>query len=112
MERTGSAVCEWCGAELPERQGRGRKRKFCSSSCKQRAYEQRNAVEGSSIPADAVILRPEKACELRDRLFELRCAAEDIATAHSEGAQAGEIAGLCEELVAMARRIERLRYEG
>ncbi|WP_092148358.1 hypothetical protein [Corynebacterium mycetoides] len=101
--------CLWCGRDLPPHEGRGRRRKFCSASCKQRAYEQRNAVSGTRVPVQAVIMRPEKAEELRDSLFELRCAAEDIATAHTEGADSGEVAQLCEELVNMAKRIERLR---
>ena len=106
---TMSPTCQWCGVELPPHEGRGRKRKFCSSSCKQRAYEQRASVSGTSIPAQAVILAPERADDLRDQLFQLRCAAEDIATAHREGADQREIAELCEELVSMAKRVERLR---
>ncbi|MGG6497048.1 UNVERIFIED_CONTAM: hypothetical protein NY603_29425, partial [Bacteroidetes bacterium 56_B9] len=83
--------------------GRGRPRKFCSPSCKQRAYEQRNNVAGTQIPADAVILTPEKADRLRDGLFELRCCAQDVATAASESASPEEIEELCAELVTLAR---------
>ncbi|WP_410493200.1 hypothetical protein [Corynebacterium tuberculostearicum] len=46
---------------------------------------------------------------MRDGLFELRCSAEDINTAAEEGASAQELADLCEELVALARRLEGLR---
>ena len=46
---------------------------------------------------------------LKDELFELRCAAEDIATASSEGAPAADIRELCDELVHLAKRIEKLR---
>lgn len=101
-------TCEWCGKEVVQ-SGRGRPRKFCSSSCKQRAYEQRNNVVGTPIPADAVIMTPERAQNVRDGLFELRCSAEDIATAASEGATAEEINELCAELVTLARRLETLR---
>jgi len=45
---------------------------------------------------------------MRDKLFELRCAAEDIATATNEGAGAAEIQSLCDELVTMAKKLERL----
>ncbi|AKK11068.1 hypothetical protein CUTER_05355 [Corynebacterium uterequi] len=54
-------------------------------------------------------MSPEKASRLRDNLFTLRCAAEDIATASSEGAPASDITALAWELVALARRIEKLR---
>ncbi|WP_435384032.1 hypothetical protein [Corynebacterium auris] len=104
-----AATCQWCGAELPEQKGRGRRRKYCSESCKQRAYEQRNGVSGTGIPDNAVILHPDRAGRMRDRLFELRCAAEDIATAHAEGASPTEIRHLCDELVEIARSLEKLR---
>ncbi|WP_235923053.1 hypothetical protein [Corynebacterium lizhenjunii] len=102
------ATCQWCGKELPA-PGRGRPRKFCSASCKQRAYEQRNNVQGTPIPADAVIMTRARANGLRDGLFELRCSAEDIATAVREGAGNEEVVDLCEELVALARRLEELK---
>ncbi|MCK7676495.1 hypothetical protein M0E84_00330 [Corynebacterium sp. CCM 9186] len=102
------ATCQWCQGPVPE-QGRGRPRKYCSHSCRQRAYEQRSRVSGTSIPADAVIMRPEKAERLADLLFELRCAAEDIATAVDEDSPVEEIRGLCAELVTLARRAEHLR---
>ncbi|MDO5031606.1 hypothetical protein [Corynebacterium sp.] len=103
-----AATCQWCGKDIAQG-GRGRPRKFCSASCKQRAYEQRHNVVGTSIPAEAVILTPERADALRDGLFELRCSAEDIATAAAEGGSPEEISELCEELVALARRLEELR---
>ncbi|GEA43783.1 hypothetical protein Cst04h_19530 [Corynebacterium striatum] len=102
------ASCQWCGKEIPQG-GRGRPRKFCSASCKQRAYEQRNNVSGTSIPKNAVIMTPERADELRDGLFELRCSAEDVAMAAKEGADGDELQELCSELVALARRLEELR---
>ena len=54
-------------------------------------------------------MRPEKAERLTDLLFELRCAAEDIATAAEENSPADEIRELCAELVTLARRTEHLR---
>ncbi len=101
-------TCAWCSADIAQ-VGRGRPRKYCSPSCRQRAYEQRHNVSGSAIPAEAVIIHPDKADVLRDQLFELRCSAEDIATAVSEGADGQEIRGLADELVALARKIEKMR---
>nr|WP_084481996.1 hypothetical protein [Corynebacterium maris] len=104
------ATCAWCGVEIAQ-SGRGRPRKFCRASCRQRAYTQRNNVSlsGSTISPDSVIMQPDRYQLLKDELFELRCAAEDIATASSEGASAGEIRDLCDELVHLAKRIEKLR---
>lgn len=51
----------------------------------------------------------ERAERLQDSLFELRCSAEDIATAAREGAGGEELQELCTELVDLARTIEKLR---
>ncbi|MDU0477668.1 hypothetical protein QVA66_00250 [Staphylococcus chromogenes] len=101
-------TCAWCGKPI-ETTGRGRPKKYCGHSCRQRAYEQRNGVSGTNIPADAVILHPHRVTELKDSLFELRCAAEDIATAAAEDASAEEMRILCDELVSLARSVEQLR---
>ncbi|MCL2534130.1 MAG: hypothetical protein FWE39_08190 [Nocardiaceae bacterium] len=100
--------CVWCGRDVAS-VGVGRRRRYCRQSCRQRAYEQRNAVKGTSIPADAVVLTAEEAAALSDRMFELRCAAEDIATAIAEDSDRTELTDLADRLVAMARDAERYR---
>lgn len=102
-------VCAWCGKEIPVNRGRGRKRKYCGPSCKQRAYEQRTMLAGTAVEDDAVILNRNKVAEIRDRLYALRCAAEDIRTASAEGASADDLAPLCDELVGLAQQLEKLR---
>lgn len=46
---------------------------------------------------------------LQDRLFQLRCAAEDVATAVKDDADAAELASLTDELVSAAKSAEQLR---
>lgn len=87
----------------------GRHRKYCSQSCRQRAYEQRNQLKGTSIPTDAVIYTAESATQLHDDLFELRCAAEDIRTAAKDGEDHDTLLALSEELLQLARRVEKIR---
>lgn len=87
----------------------GRRRRYCRQSCRQRAYEQRSAVKGTAIPEDSVVLSAAEALDLADRSFAARCAAEDVATAIREGAEADELAQLCDEMVSLARDAERLR---
>lgn len=87
----------------------GRRRKYCKRSCRQRAYEQRALTEGTSIPADAVILTQTEVNDFGDRLFALRCAAEDLATAVDERADTGTLADLAADVVTLARAAERLR---
>ncbi|NMO00016.1 hypothetical protein HH308_02170 [Gordonia sp. TBRC 11910] len=101
-------ACAWCGATIVDSE-RGRRRKYCKQSCRQRAYEQRTLTEGTSIPADAMILAPDELESFRDRLFELRCAAEDLATAVAEGAGSDEVTRLCDDVVTRATQAERFR---
>lgn len=87
----------------------GRRRKYCKRSCRQRAYEQRALVEGTSIPADAVILSASDVADFGDRMFTLRCAAEDLATAVTENADRATLGELADTVADLAREAERLR---
>lgn len=66
-------------------------------------------VKGTAIPQDATVLSAQEAAAVADRAFEVRCAAEDVATALAEGAGSGELMVLVGELVRLARDAERLR---
>lgn len=96
--RTRPQPCRWCGREVADA-GLGRRRQYCRQSCRQRAYEQRTLVKGTAVPADAVVLSVDEAAELSDRLYQVRCAAEDVATAVDEGAPVAELRQLCGELM-------------
>lgn len=89
--------------------GVGRRRQYCRQSCRQRAYEQRALVKGTSLAADSVVLTAAEAAELSDRVFEVRCAAEDVATAVEEGADAPELRRLCDALVRAAKAADGWR---
>lgn len=108
-QRGETPTCAWCGKEIPVNTGRGRKRKYCGASCKQRAYEQRTMLAGTTVDADALILSRSRVEEIRDRLYALRCAAEDVRTASAEGASPGELGALCDDLVGLAKQLEKLR---
>lgn len=101
-------ACAWCGSAVAD-SDMGRRRKYCKRSCRQRAYEQRALVAGTSIPDDAVILTPLDVADFGDRMFALRCAAEDLATAVAEAADSETLSGLAEGLLELARDAERLR---
>jgi hypothetical protein len=87
----------------------GRRRQYCRQSCRQRAYEQRALVKGSAIPVDAVVLSADEAAELSDRVYQVRCAAEDVATAVDEGAATDELRELCDALVQAAKAADGWR---
>ena len=83
--------------------GLGRRRQYCRQSCRQRAYEQRAQVKGTSLAPDVVVLTADEAADLSDRVYQVRCAAEDIATALKEGADNAELTDLCEVLLRAAK---------
>lgn len=108
MSRRVLSSCLWCGREIADTEI-GRRRRYCRQSCRQRAYEHRKGLEGTGIPEDAVVLSAQEAADLADRWFAARCAAEDVATAVTEGADPSELAELTANLVALAKDAERLR---
>jgi len=106
--------CRWCGRDVTDI-GMGRRRQYCRQSCRQRAYEQRaslNRVGVAAVPSDAVVLSADDAADLSDRVYQVRCAAEDVATALDEGAGATELRGLCDVLILAARAADGWRRVG
>jgi hypothetical protein len=107
--REGARHCAWCGRRLPDTGRIGRPRRYCAQPCRQRAYERRAAVQRGGLPEDAVVLSSAELADLQDRLFQLRCAAEDVVTAVEDGADAPELRKLAAEVVDNAKALERLR---
>lgn len=101
--------CAWCGRRLPGSGRIGRPRRYCAQPCRQRAYERRAALQRGGLPEDAVVLSTAELADLQDRLFQLRCAAEDVVTAAQDGAENEELRKLAAELVESAKGLERLR---
>jgi len=66
-------------------------------------------VKGTSLAPDAVVLSADEAAELADRVYQVRCAAEDVATAIDEGADPAELRDLCEALMRAAKAADGWR---
>ncbi|WP_082459704.1 MULTISPECIES: hypothetical protein [unclassified Mycobacterium] len=115
--RTHPQPCRWCGRDVSDA-GMGRRRQYCRQSCRQRAYEQRASLTrggggaGLALPADAIVLSADDAADLSDRVYQVRCAAEDVATALEEGAPATELRELCDVLISAARAADGWRRAG
>lgn len=93
----------------------GRRRQYCRQSCRQRAYEQRSSLNrhgAAAVPEDAVVLSADDAADLSDRVYQERCAAEDVATAVDEGAGPAELRQLCDALIQAARAADGWRRAG
>ena len=103
--------CRWCGRDVTD-STLGRRRQYCRQSCRQRAYEQRASIsgtKGTALPPDAVVLSADEAADLSDRVYQVRCAAEDVATALDEGAGATELRELCDALMQAAQAADGWR---
>jgi hypothetical protein len=66
-------------------------------------------VQRGGLPEDAVVLSAAELADLQDRLFQLRCAAEDVMTAIDDGAGTGELRNLAGGVLSAAESLERLR---
>jgi hypothetical protein len=66
-------------------------------------------VKGTSLAPDAVVLTPDEASELADRVYQVRCAAEDLATAIDDGAEGTELRDLCDALMRAAKAADGWR---
>lgn len=66
-------------------------------------------MKGTSLSPDSVVLTADEASELSDRVFEVRCAAEDLATAIDEGADGSELRQLCDALMRAAKAADGWR---
>jgi len=66
----------------------------------------------SALPVDAVVLSADEAADLSDRVYQVRCAAEDVATALDEKAGTTELRELCDVLIRAARAADGWRRVG
>ena len=73
------ARCEWCGGEFRISRGPGRPPRYCRRSHRQRAYEARKIAAERGLSADEVLISRRTWNQLRDALFRLEAASEDVA---------------------------------
>ncbi len=56
-----------------------------------------------------MVLSADEAAQLSDRVYQVRCAAEDMATAIEEGANGSELRELCDALMRAAKAADGWR---
>lgn len=71
--------CAWCGEPFPASTGPGRPRLYCRRSHRQRHYEAKAIGERRGISRDEVLLSRASWEQLRDALYRLQAATEDVA---------------------------------
>ena len=98
----------WCRRVLAQQGSVGRPRLYCTQACRQRAYEQRAATAKAGLPDDVVLVSRAELDGLQDRLYQLRCALEDVGTLLSERPTKAELERSLAELVRSTGRLDRL----
>jgi hypothetical protein len=93
---------------LPQQSSVGRPRLYCGQACRQRAYEQRAATEKAGLPGDVVLVSRAELDGLQDRLYQLRCALEDVETLLAERPTKAELERSLADLVRSTGRLDRL----
>jgi hypothetical protein len=104
--------CGWCRSVLPAQESVGRPRLYCGQACRQRAYEQRSATAKAGLSADVVLVTRTELDGLQDRLYQLRCAIEDVQTLLTEKPTKAELERSLAELVRSTGRLDRLWLNG
>jgi hypothetical protein len=79
--QTSEQRCSWCRRVLPAPpgpRGPGRPRRFCSHACRQRDYEARRRAQELRIGEHELIVTRAALDALRDDLYVLACAVQDV----------------------------------
>ena len=100
--------CGWCRRVLSQQGSVGRPRLYCTQACRQRAYEQRAASSKAGLPEDVVIVSRAELDGLQDRLYQLRCALEDVQTTLDDRPTKAELERSLTDLVRSTGRLDRL----
>ena len=92
----------------PQQGSVGRPRQYCGQPCRQRAYEQRATTAKAGLPGDVVLVTRAELDGLQDRLYQLRCALEDVQTLLSERPTKAELERSLADLLRSTGRLDRL----
>jgi hypothetical protein len=90
-------ACRWCRRPVIQG-GRGRPRVFCKRSCRQRDFEARQRSADHGLDEAQLIVARVSLNELRDTIYVLQCALEDVARDMPKGIEAAEPAELRDAL--------------
>lgn len=69
--------CRWCRRALPERDGPGRKKQFCSQRCRQWDWVSRQRAAELEISDGELVVARAELDGLHDDLYVLACAVDD-----------------------------------
>lgn len=95
--------CRWCGRLLNSVAARGRPRRYCRQSCRQRHYEARRRSEELGLSENEVVLARRELGSLMDQLYMLEAAVEDVDRDLARAADAEDYRRALEWLLEAAR---------
>ncbi len=72
--------CAWCGGAIGDKSGKGRPKRYCRPSHRQRAYESRQLAGTRGLEFDDVLISRSSLERHRDLLYILEAAYEDVLT--------------------------------
>jgi hypothetical protein len=81
---------------------------YCGQACRQRAYEQRSATAKAGLSDDVVLVTRAELDGLQDRLYQLRCALEDVETLLTERPTKAELEQSLKDVLRSTGRLDRL----
>ena len=77
-QRAEIAHCAWCGRAFALSGALGRKARYCRRSHRQRAFEARCLAARMGLDSGEALVDAEALCRLRDRLYVLESALDDV----------------------------------
>jgi hypothetical protein len=101
----------WCSRQIGDEQPMGRRKRYCSHACRQRAYEKRRMMTGEGmikVDDDSVLVRRTELESLQDRLYVLRSAVEILDAAVRDSADGDELTSVAREVIAAAGDLDKL----
>jgi hypothetical protein len=70
--------CRWCRRGLPQSDGPGRPREFCSHACRQWDWVARQRARELKLSEDQLVMTRTELDDLHDALYVLACAVQDV----------------------------------
>ena len=102
-QSTETRRCRWCGRGFEVQDGPGRPRLFCKPGCRQADYVSRRRSAELGISETELIITREALDELRDQLYVLEAAVEDVDRDLSATSGEQELRDALDWLLAAAR---------
>ena len=101
-------ACGWCRRPIGPTEGRGRPRRFCRRSCRQRDFEARQRLARHGIDESELIVARRDVNRLHDEIFVLSCAVVDAEADLHDAESTADLRRIVSSLLAAARDVSAL----